>query len=255
MLRGIYASGSAMKMQGIQQEILADNLANINTSGYKTENISFRSFVPRVVRGDDDQVLGVMNNGVNVHTTNYNFEQGPLRITENPLDIAITGTGFFPVELPDGDIQYTRNGHFTIDREGFVTTLHGDKLLDEGLAPIVIDISSSKDITVTKDGTFLIDGQAMTRLSTFNFPQGAGIVRMTGDKYDLGDDNMTMNNGVVMIQSNADLFHQGFLEDSNVSAVKMSTEMIKTMRSYEANQKVMKSQVDTLRLIMDIGRI
>ena len=59
----------------------------------------------------------------------------------------------------------------------------------------------------------------------------------------------------MVIQSNADLFHQGFLEDSNVSAVKMSTEMIKTMRSYEANQKVMKSQVDTLRLIMDIGRI
>jgi len=89
----------------------------------------------------------------------------------------------------------------------------------------------------------------LTRLSTFEFPPGSGILRMSGDKYDLSDDNM------VMVQGISDSFHQGFLEDSNVSAVKMSTDMIKTMRNYEANQKVMKSQVDTLRLIMDVGRI
>lgn len=248
MLRGIYASSSAMKMQSMQQKILADNLANINTSGYKTENISFRSFVPRVVRGDNHEVLGIMNNGVNVHSTRYNFEQGPLRITENPLDIAITGPGFFPVENPDGDIQYTRNGHFTIDRDGFVTNIHGDKLLDDALAPIVLD-PNSKSISITKDGSFVVDEQILTRLGSFEFPQGAGILRMEGDKYDLNDDNLVMN------QSTKNTFHQGFLEDSNVSAVKMSTDMIRTMRNYEANQKVMKSQVDTLKLIIDVGRI
>ena len=189
-----------------------------------------------------------MNNGVNVHTTQYNFEQGPLRITENPLDIAITGPGFFPVENPDGDIQYTRNGHFTVDRDGFITNLHGDKLLDEGLAPIVLNIHS-QNINISKDGSFIVDGEPLTRLGTFEFPSGAGILRMTADKYDLNDENF------VMVQGTQDSFHQGFLEDSNVSAVKMSTDMIRTMRNYEANQKVMKSQVDTLRLIMDVGRI
>ena len=237
-----------MKMQALQQEILADNLANISTTGYKTENVSFRSFVPRIVTGNDDKVLGVMNNGVNVHTTQYDFEQGPLRITSNPLDVAITGPGFFAVETPDADIQYTRNGHFTIDREGFVSNLNGDKLLDNSLAPIIVNLEAS-DITIAKDGNFVVDGQAVTRLGTFQFPKGAGILRMTADKYDLSDDNF------VMEQSTEDIFHQGFLEDSNVSAVRMSTEMIKTMRNYEANQKVMKSQVETLRLLMDIGRI
>ena len=238
-----------MKMNALEQQILSDNLANINTTGFKAEKVSFRSFKSNLVRDDDNQILGTMVSGVNVHSTHNSFTQGSLRLTNNPLDIAITGEGFFPVETPDADIQYTRNGHFSVGKDGYITNAHGDKLLDQGLSPIVLNMRNISDISIAKDGSLLTDGNPVTRLGTFKFPQGAGILRMAGDKFDLSDD------GMVMLQAVGDTFHQGFLEESNVSAVKSSTDMIKVLRNYEANQRSLTTQADTLRLLIDVGRI
>lgn len=245
----MYSASGAMKMNALEQQILSDNLANINTTGFKGEKVSFRSFKPNLVRGDDNKIVGSMVAGVNVHSTHNNFSQGSLRLTNNPLDVAITGEGLFAVETPSADIQYTRNGHFSVDKDGFITNAHGDKLLDQGLSPIVLDMRNTSDISIKKDGSILADGESVTRLATFKFPQGAGILRLAGDKFDLSDD------GMVMQQAVGDSFHQGFLEESNVNAVKSSTDMIKVMRHYEANQRSLRTQADTLRLLIDVGKI
>lgn len=236
-------------MNALEQEILADNLANINTTGYKAEKVSFRSFKPNLVTTDEKGVVGVITAGVNAHSTHNNFSQGSLKLTNNPLDIAITGEGFFPLETPSGDIQYSRNGHFNVDKDGYICNAHGDKLLDKGLAPIVLNMKNISDLSIEKDGSFLADGESVTRLGTFKFPQGAGILRLAGDKFDLNDENMLMQ------EASGDMFHQGFLEESNVSAVKSSTDMIKVMRTYEANQRSLRAQADSLRLLLDVGRI
>lgn len=236
-------------MNALEQEILSDNLANINTTGYKAEKISFRSFKPSLIRGEDNEIVGSMVNGVNAHSTHSNFAQGALRVTNNPLDIAITGEGLFPLETPSADIQYSRNGHFSVDKDGFITNAHGDKLLDQGLSPIVLNMRSISDISIEKDGSLTADGETITKLTTFKFPKGAGILRIEGDKFDFSDDGMVMQEAV------GDTFHQGFLEESNVSAVKSSTDMIRVMRNYEANQRSLRAQADTLRLLLDVGKI
>lgn len=249
MLRGLYTAASGMQAQMLRQQTLADNLANINTSGFKGAENVYRSY--------DDQVIGTtatgaaigqISRGVDVHGTNYDLRQGAMRQTANPLDFAVSGPGFFAVQNAGGGVEYTRNGHFNIDANGFLVTQEGNKVLDSGQMPIFIG-PNAEDITVLRKGELHVNGDYKTMIGVFDFPQGTNLVRTDSDKYRSASSSQSM------ISSNVSTIQQGFLEGSNVSSVKAATDMIQVMRSYEANQKILGSQIDTLNMLMDVGRI
>ncbi|MDD9898924.1 MAG: flagellar hook-basal body protein [Candidatus Melainabacteria bacterium] len=248
MLRGIYTSATGMEAQKDQQSLIADNLANSNTSGFKAVRHIYQSFDTHpLMNSVTGQNMGEISHGIETYSTSYDFSQGALRQTGNPLDIGIQGTGFFAVQDINGNVGYTRNGHFTLDREGYIVTQAGDYLLDQGQAPIFLGFQGVRDFTVLRNGNLVVNGDYVARLNTFEFPEDAKIVRQAGDKY-------TTELGAALLSSTNSTLVQGFVENSNVSPVKTSAQMVQVMRGYEANQRALRAQTDTLQLLMQLGQ-
>jgi flagellar basal body rod protein FlgG len=236
-----------MKVQKLEQELLSDNLANINTTGYKRARNVYKSFNEHIA-GLAETNKGVLNRGSVIHSTDYNLSQGPLNSTGNALDIAITGDGMFALDTGDGQVAFTRDGHFTLSSEGYVTNDQGDILLDEGLSPVYIDINSARNIVIGNNGNLTVDDMPLTKLGTFQVPKRQNLIKIDGNKYITADISS-------VVPAAGDTFHQGFLEASNVSAVTSSTDMIQVMRNYESNQKALNMQAETLQMITNAGRI
>ncbi len=250
MLRGLYTAATGMQAQELRQQTLADNLANVNTSGFKGAANIYKSYDDQQIGNSaTGEAVGGISRGVDVYGTSYDFKQGPLRQTSNPLDFAITGRAFFAVQSETGSVEYTRNGHFNLDASGYLVTQEGNKVLDAGQMPVFIGLEGIRDITVLKNGELSVNGEFKTMLGMFEFPQGANMIRTDADRYRSGSSTQSL------ASSTQSTIQQGFIEGSNVSSVQAATEMIQVMRSYEANQKVLGTQVDTLKMLMDIGRI
>ena len=238
--------------------MIADNLANANTSGYKAISHSYKSYADEpLTNTSSGKVIGALSYGAEAYSTDFNLAQGPLRETGNPLDLAIQGEGFFPIQVEDGQIAYTRNGHFTLDANGFIVTQQGEFLLDQGLAPIFMGVQGIRDLTILTNGNIIINGELVAQLNTFSFPKDAPMIRTAGDKYLPGSYDAAMNNSMNSSQYNVinTTVAQGFIETSNVSAVKTAADMVQVMRGYESNQRTLKVQTDTLQMLMDIGNI
>lgn len=258
MLRGIYSSATGMQVHKDMQEMIADNLANANTSGYKEISHSYKSYADDALTdSSNSKLFGGIAQGAEAYSTNFNLAQGPLRDTGNPLDLAIQGEGFFPIQIGDGQVAYTRNGHFTLDQNGFIVNQQGEFLLDQGLAPIFLGVQGIRDLTILTNGTVIVNGDLVAQLNTHSFPKGAPMIRSAGDKYIPSDSGVTMNNSMNNSEYNAinTTIVQGFIESSNVSPVKTAADMVQVMRGYEANQKALKVQTDTLQMLMEIGSI
>jgi len=250
MLRGLYTAATGMQMQSLERQTVADNLANLNTTGFKKAKNLYKSYADQVLSSNLEQkVIGDISKGVDASGTTYSFEQGPLKKTDNPFDLALNGEGFFPVQLPNGEIQFSRNGHFTVDRDGFLTTPDGAMVLDEGFAPVSFGTEPLRDLSVMRDGDITANGRFVTRLQAFKFPPGTQVTRTSRDRFDMPNKTLSM------VEATGTSIQQGFLESSNVNSVQAATEMIQVMRSYEANQKVVRSAADTLQMLMDVGRI
>jgi flagellar basal-body rod protein FlgG len=248
MLRGIYTSATGMEAQKDMQEVISDNLANVNTSGFKAAKHTYKSFADNMlVNSDGKEGIGNISRGVEAYTTVFDLRQGPLKPTGNPLDLGINGDGFFGIQRNDGTVAYTRNGHFNVDQNGILINQAGNAVLDEGGAPIYLGNQSITSIQILQNGNITVDGNYITRINTYEFPSNAGITRLEGDNYIPADAS------VVMVSSQKTSFAQGFLETSNVSSVKAATDMVTVTRGYEANQKALKAQLDTLEMLMQIG--
>lgn len=257
MLRGVYTSATGMEAQKDMQDLIADNLANTNTSGFKAMRHIYKNFAESdLISSATRQNYGKLSHGVEPYNTDFDLSQGALVETGNPLDIAIQGKGFFAVQNITGQIGYTRNGRFTIDKDGYVSTTQGDLLLDAGSAPIYIGVQGIRDLTVLRNGSIVMNGDIITQLNTYEFPDGVGITRIAGDKF-VPSHNVTMttSNTTPDLYSINTTIMQGFIEGSNVSSIKTATEMVQVTRTYEANQKALKAQMDTLQMLMDIGNI
>lgn len=258
MLRGIYSSATGMQVQRDMQEMIADNLANTNTSGYKAISHTYKSYADDALTNtSSSKIIGGLSYGAEAFSTDFDLAQGPLRETGNPLDLAIQGEGFFPIQERDGRIAYTRNGHFTLDQDGFMVNQQGEFLLDQGFSPIFLGVQGVRDLTILTNGNVVVNGEPVAELNTFSFPADAPMIRVAGDKYVPADSGTVMNNTMNTSQANVvnATVAQGFIESSNVSPVKTAADMVQVMRGYEANQKSLKVQTDTLQMLMDIGSI
>lgn len=225
----VYIALSRQLALNRQLSVVANNLANMNTTAYKTQRMLFEEFL---VRTDDGQKMSFVQDVAVAR----NLEDGELSPTGNPLDMALSGRGYFAVETPEG-LRYTRNGHFRFDAEGRLVTQDGFAVLDEGGQPIQADPDLAQ-LQVSPDGTMTIGPGQTARLQVVGFaneyklsPVGAGL-------YETEEQPQPAPAAKVM---------QGMLEGSNVEPILEMNSMIELSRAYQSTQQMLENDHDLRR--------
>ncbi|ODS30469.1 MAG: flagellar hook protein [Candidatus Scalindua rubra] len=232
MIDGIELAASGLDAYANVQDVIARNLANANTIGFKKNTVSFKSILT--------EVDGVETSNLQ---TNYGVDQsnGKLTYTGNNLDIAIDGDGFFTLETDKG-MRYTRNGQFQLSSNGEIITATGSKLLGQS-GPIIIP-KGGREIVIDNKGVVRADGKDVGELIITNFTDLTRLVP-TGDSMFTAPLETINENGDVKFR-----VAHGYLERSNVNAVMEMVDMIANMRSYEASTGVIKTFSDLMERLI-----
>jgi flagellar basal-body rod protein FlgF len=264
--KGIYAAVSGAMAQNSRLDTIANNLANVNTSSFKKDRQVFSEYlsayekpadviaVPRVPASIESfyDMQGGDNAYVNPAGTYTNFEQGGLRPTGSPLDLALEGKGFFEVSTPQG-VRWTRNGGMQIDSTGHLVTKEGHPLLKEGNGdPAQRTITlGSRNVTVSQRGEVFDGGNLVGKLAVVDFAKADDLQKVGNSYYQLKG-----NAGSAPSPAEEGKIHQGFLEASNVNVIEEMTDMISANRVFEAAQKAIKGhdQMDD-KLINVVGKV
>jgi len=218
-----------LSRQGIlarQMEVIATNLANTNTSGFKAESMIFSEFLEPTSKSDAPLSM--------VHDVAYlrDMSEGTMQSTNNPLDLAISGEGFFAVQTVQGE-RFTRLGAFQLDNRGQIVTLAGDPVLGAGGAPINIPQGTST-ITITRDGAISADATLVGTLRIVQFAEAQALSKDGGGLYDPKDQAPQPAADAKVLQ--------GMIEASNVKGVAEMTRMIEVVRSYQAAGKMAENE-------------
>ncbi len=217
-----------------EMSVIANNLANMNTTGFKGEKMMF---VEHLVRSrDENGILGEKIAYVRDVATVRDLSEGPLKATENPLDVAIHGEGYFVVETPNGD-RYTRNGNFTLDTDGQLVTLQGDPVLSDTGQPFYFT-PQDRNIEIARDGTITTDAGELGRLQVVQFENPRQLKEVSGGLYDTEATPTPVDEPNVV---------QSMLEGSNVEPIVEMTRMIDVQRSYKSVQKLVESEHDRIK--------
>jgi len=234
MASGKYSAlaGAISREQAIAN--LSNNLANVSTSGFKKSDISFESILNNEMQINDAKGINYDRVGKNF----TDFSPGPIRMTENPLDVAIQGEGFFKVQGANG-VLYTKRGDLAINATGQLTTTNGLPVLDNGNAPITVPDTDTSKVAVGDDGTIYILGPQGTRSEVAQL-----AVVDIADKQKLkheSDTTFSLEAGAVETPSENSRIIQGGLELSNVNMAEGMAKLIDNYRTFETYHKVLKS--------------
>ncbi|MCP3662836.1 MAG: flagellar basal-body rod protein FlgG [Gammaproteobacteria bacterium] len=246
MYAALWTSQTGLDAQQTRMSTIANNLANVSTVGFKRDRASFEDLAYRNVRQvgaqssqDTNLPSGLMvGTGVRVGATQKIYTQGNIVQTDNSLDLAVQGRGFFQVLLPDSTIAYSRNGEFSLDQDGAVVNKEGYPL-----EPAINVPTNTLSVTVGSDGVVsaLVSGSsAPTQIGTIelaDFVNPAGLEPMGGN---LARESFSSGSPLVTTpgQDGVGTLIQGSLESSNVNVVEEMVNMIETQRAYEMNSKV-----------------
>lgn len=253
-IKGIYTAVSGSMAQNLRLETVANNLANVNTPGFKKDSQVFKEYlthqekppqviqVPKVPASIESfyDMQGIDKSYVDTAGTFSDFSQGGLKQTGNQLDLAIDGNGFFEVATPKG-VRMTRNGAFSIDGQGQLVTKEGWPLLkkSEVGAPMeqrIIKIPNGSSITISNSGDVMLDGESVGQISLVELTDRKALHKEGSSVYGIKPNMNPQFNPVV----NPNL-KQGFLETSNVNLVQEMTDMISATRLFESTQKAMQA--------------
>lgn len=244
MVNGLYTASRGMTHILAKQDVLANNLANANTTGFKISQLATRTEV-EIGRNDERKLHQAEKQSLNEQYTQ--FSQGSLVSTDNALDIALYGEGFLNVQTPEGT-AYTRHGSLNINAEKQLVTLDGRKVLDDGGQAITIE---GESVSIQNDGTLFVDGQQAAKLAISEFSDLKSIVARGDGLY--RNLNPTANPAQKAMNTEV---RQGFLEASNVDTVGAMIAMIAISRNYEADQRVIQSIDQTLgQAVNEVGRV
>lgn len=254
MVRGLYTAGTGMLTQKSKMDVIANNIANIETVGYKQDSLLSRSFKEMMIERINDpsivrqnEIIGSLNKGIHIDEIYINFEQGTFKETNRNLDLALIGDGFFMVETPNG-VRYTREGNFNIDENGMLVSNKGHYVLGEEGTPINI---GTNDFVVSADGSIYTGEEYDNYIGKINIVSFAenSVLRKEGEGlYSVFGDSEP-------IESNAKV-KQGSLEVSNVDMVQQIVDMIEVSRTYESNQRIISMIDDTLgKAVNEVGKI
>ncbi|HEY8394467.1 MAG TPA: flagellar hook-basal body protein [Thermaerobacter sp.] len=248
MLRGLYTAASGMLVRVLQQERLANDLANINTAGYKADRTVTASFpellLARLERGAGGTV-GTLGTGAVAAEGGIDFSPGPLVETGRRTDLALQGAGFFVVAGPGGP-AYTRAGQFQVGPDGRLQTPDGWTVLSAEGTPI---FPGTDDFRVTEDGRVLVNDVLAGVIGRVTFANPAGLRKIGANLF-----VPTPASGPAV--DAATPVRQGYLEQSNVDPARAVVEMLSNFRAFEAAQKVLQAQDQTLGLaVNEVGRV
>jgi len=250
LLRGLYTAATGMIHQRRRLDTVSNNIANVNTTGFRRDRVVTRSFddelLLRLQEGSFNprSRIGLLNHGVYAERVMTAFEQGSLQRTDNNTDIAIQGSGFFAVMTDVGE-QYTRDGSFVLDSTGRLVTAEGWQVLGEG-GPIII---GSNDFQVDAMGYVFSGGELVDRLRIVDFTD-TDALRKAGDNLFV---NPEPENAVIDAVAR---IRQGYVEGSNVEVQREVTDMLEAFRRYESSQQILRMIDETLgRTVNDLGRV
>lgn len=244
MIQGLHIATQGMTTLMQKQDQIANNLANINTTGFKQSGLFARAYQKYL---DDDERRVFANRQVKADEVYIDFREGPSRKTGNPLDLAIRGSGFFTVMTPNG-VRYTRNGNFAIDSKGFLVTSDGAKVMGRD-GYIRLD-KAEKPVRVTVTGKVMQGSEEVGVLRIADFEKPYRLLREGSSHFrpQLPDNPVRESPGFQI--------KQGFLEGSNVNVIRSMAQMITAFRNYEADQRALMAQNETLdKAVNQVGRV
>ena len=250
MIRALYSAASGMTAQQLNIDNIANNLANANTTGYKSRRAQFQDLLYQnmVAPGSSASQNTVVPAGLQLGlgtravSNEITFQQGSFTSTSNPLDLVIQGKGFFQIKQPNGDIAYSRNGSFQLDSTGSFVTSDGNALQPQITIP-----PAAQSITIAADGTvtYVLPGQTQAQnagqITLANFQNPAGLSSLGGSLFSPTDASGAAILGTPGGAEGQGTILQGYTEQSNVSVVDEFINMITSQRAYEANSKVVKA--------------
>jgi flagellar basal-body rod protein FlgG len=262
MIRSLWSAATGMQAQTLNIDVISNNLANVGTSGFKKSRADFQDLLyqtlrsPGVASSADTQVpTGIqVGNGVRPAATQKMFSQGDFSHTDNQLDMAIEGNGFFQVIQPNGEIGYTRAGTFKLDSDGRVVTSDGLPLEPEVTVP-----SDATSISIGTDGTVSVVLAGQSQPSQIGNIELAGFINPAGlnsigrnlfTPTAASGDPTTGTPG----QETFGTVAQGYLEMSNVSVVDEMVNMITAQRAYETNSKTIQASDEMLQTANNLRR-
>lgn len=255
-MRSLNIAATGLTAQQINVDAISHNLSNMTTTGYKAQRPEFQDLIYQDLRRvgtnstDQGTVLPVgvqIGLGVKTGAISRNTGQGTLQATENALDIAVQGKGYFQIELPDGTISYTRDGAFKLSPDGIIVTREGYNVQPAITIPqdaVDVSINASGQVEVLIEGQ--VDPQQLGQFEMANFINPAGLQAI--------GDNMFIETAAsgdpILGNANEDNFGsllQGYLENSNVNPVSEITDLIVAQRAYEMNTKVLTASDEMLQ--------
>jgi flagellar basal-body rod protein FlgG len=263
MIRALYSAASGMNAQQTNLDNIANNLANASTTGYKTRRAQFQDLMyqnlvqPGAAAGQDTVVPSGLQVGLGTRTAANSilFTQGSFTETDNPLDLVVQGSGFFQIQLPNGELAYTRAGSFQLNNTGSIVDSNGNLM-----QPNIVIPANAQSITIATDGTVSYTAPGSTsaqkagQIQLANFANPAGLNSLGASNYQptdasgepiIGNPGGNEGNGTIM---------QGYVEQSNVSVVDEFVNLIVAQRAYEASSKVVKAADEMYQDVNNIER-
>lgn len=260
MIRSLWISKTGLDAQQTQMDVVANNLANVSTTGFKRSRAVFEDLLYQTIRQPGAQSsqqtqlpTGLqLGTGVRPVATERIFTQGNLQQTGNDKDVAIQGAGFFQVLLPDGSTAFTRDGSFHVDSQGQLVTSSGFTVQPAITIPIdaqKISIGRDGTVSITQDGVAQPTQVGALQLATFMNP--AGLEGKGENLYVETGASGTANTSTPGLNG-AGLLTQGYVETSNVNVVEELVNMIQTQRAYEINSKAIQTSDQMLQRLSQL---
>lgn len=262
MMRALWTAASGMTAQQFKIDTVANNLSNVNTTGFKKARADFQDLLYQTVRHAGSPVsagaqvpTGIqIGHGVRPVATQRIFTQGTFQQTDNPLDLVIEGDGFFQVLLPDGGVRYTRDGAFKKDSTGRIVTSDGFPLEPEILIDddaISISIGTDGTVSIMRPGQ--VEPEPVDNILLARFVNPGGLRSEGRNLYAATAASGDPIVGVPGLEGLGSLA-QGYLEMSNVQVVEEMVSMIVAQRSYESNSKAIQTADDMLQIANNVKR-
>lgn len=249
MLKALNTAATGMKAQEENIGVISNNLANVGTTGFKKSRAEFEDLLYQTVKEPGSQTsagtvapAGVqVGLGVRTASVQKNFEDGAPRITRNPLDLQIEGAGFFPIQTPNGQIGYTRDGTFHRDATGKIVDKNGYPLIPEIVIPpnaSTINIAENGEVSISMGASAV--AQTVGQIQVVNFVNPTGLKSLGKNLFTPTNSSGTPQQGTPG-ENGLGAIAQGQLEASNVNVVDEMVNMISAQRNYETNSKVIQA--------------
>lgn len=262
MIRSLFSAANGMKAQELSIDVIANNLANVNTTGFKKSRVDFQDLLYQTLRvagtlsATGNQVPTGIQLGLGVRPSAVQkiFLQGDFIQTQNELDLAIEGKGFFQIIMPDGTTGYTRDGSFKLDNTGAIVNSDGFPISPTIIIPvdaINIDVDSEGQVSVTQPAATVPTVIGTIQLAGFSNPAG---LKAVGRNLFLETDSSGTPTPGNPGTNELGTLQQGFLENSNVAIVEELVNMIVGQRAYEVNSKAIQTSDEMLQIVNNVKR-